>query len=333
MKRLFFFALPLLLLISVAIVWANLPGYLIPKIETLVHEQCEDCTLKIESMTLTPTHKISIRLNDIKFKYHPNDAIEAFIESIYITLPWSILYSSEYFIDGIAFVKPNVIYTDGDRKTVSTIKKPNLPIFKINNTEIIDGKFRYNRHTAGTKASFNIQGIKGELSIVGNTPELKKQATQLRASGQVENSGESHLAITTFLWEDNVYIDTELKVKEQNLDDLSIFLKDNAGVSLSGTLLRGETLLQVRDKNLRTFLLATYNHFDIQFDPMYDRNEITAFFMNFYSTILVNRKNTAKNDPKREFVDITREPKESLVSFMLRGLKEAAILLVKAQPL
>lgn len=333
MKKFLFTSLLVIAAALMFIGWLNLPIMLIPKMEKFVSEECDKCKIKIESMSLTPTHKLAIRFNGINFEYNPNDQVHATFESIYITIPWSTLFSKEYIVDGLAFVKPDVVYTDGDNKTVSTISEPKLPIFVIENTQIINGKFRYNRHTQGTKSSFHIQNINGEISTIGNTELLKEKATQLKATGQVENSGESNLTLTTFLWANNTYIDTEFKVKDQNLHDLSIFLKDNAGVTLSGTLLKGETLMQIRDKNLRTFLLATYDHFDIQFDPTYDRNEITTFFMNFSASILVNKKNTSAGDPTREFVDITREPKEPIVGFMLRGLKEAAIQLVRAQPL
>lgn len=330
MKRILWIAAPILILLIIA--WINLPTFLIPKIEQAVAKNCKDCSIKIGSIRLLPAHNLTAHFNDIIFEYNPNDKVRAVIESIHINVPWWSVLSDDRLINFLEFINPEVSYSDGDQKSVSKLVKPNLPYFKIDKTVIQNGRFKYSRHTQGTHSYFNIHNINARLSAVGNTPDLLKQPTQLLADGQVEKSGETHLSVTTFLWEDRTHIDCELKVLNQDLSDLNYFLKENAGVTLSGMMLQGQSFMEMRGDSLITKLAATYDHFDIQFDPMYDRNDFTTFFMNLGAEIMVRRKNTAKSDPKKESVQLVREPNEPIVGFMLRGLKKAAIELSLAQP-
>lgn len=334
MKYIKWIILPLSLLILILFAtYLLLPTILLPKIEAYVNEGCKHCNLKIATMTILPAAVVQIELNDVRFKYTPNDHVYATIDKIRLSIPFTTFYKTPYIIDDIEFINPNVLYTDGDKKTTSTIEKTKLPLFILHRSSIKNGKFEYVRNTKGTSASFNIYIIDATLSKLGNTPELIKEATQLVANGRVENSGETHLNVTTFLWNENAFVTTVLKVKDQNLEDLNFFLKANAGVNLHGKMLQGTATLEVREQNLITNLMATYQGFKIDFDPMYDRNEFTTFFMNLGSSIITKSQNKAKGDPKDEYVQLTREPNEPIVGFMLRGLKEAAIKLSIAQPI
>ena len=75
-----------------------------------------------------------------------------------------------------------------------------------------------------------------------------------------------------------------------------------------------------------TLLLAGFKDFKLNVNPMYDRNDIQTFFTNLAAAIALKEKNVDQpREEKVEAVDAEREPGESIVSFILRSWKLAAL--------
>ena len=317
------------LLILIFAVCLILPDLFLPKIEAYVTTKCQRCTIDIADVDILPGTDLVIYLNNVKFSYTPNDKIEGQIHKIRIAIKWLPLLKDSYQIRNLAIGYTEVMYTDNDNNTVSTGAPPILPLIHIEKTEITNGIFQYLRSTKGTSALFVVRDIRAQLSPFSTSPNSKNEEVRLDAEGRVGYSGHTKLNVKTFLWREAAHIDAALSVKDQSLGDLTEFLKENAGVSLSGKMLNGDANLQLRGLDLKTYLKASYQDFDIKIDPMYDRNQFTAFFMNLGAAIAMKKKSKGNTD---EFVELKREPNEPIVGFMLRGLKEAAIRLSMAQP-
>ena len=117
-----------------------------------------------------------------------------------------------------------------------------------------------------------------------------------------------------------------MSVADQNLGALTDFFKPNAGVELTGTLVKGHSVSKLKGAELTTSLYADYKDFKLKVDKMYDRNEVQTFFTNLGTSIAVREKNhSAPAEEKMKTVESKRKGGESIVSFMLEGLKQASL--------
>jgi hypothetical protein len=171
----------------------------------------------------------------------------------------------------------------------------------------------------GTHAVFTVHGLNGEID-----PNPDRAVANVR--GLIGPGGEFQIRVVSPYGVKPLEIDTEIFVKRLNLEDLSVFFKPNAGVELWGTLEKGHARSKMTGPALKSTLFAEYKDFKLRVDKMYDRNEAQTFFTNLGAAIAMRGEN--RDEPaedKRKTVESRRERGESLVSFILRGLKEASL--------
>lgn len=236
---------------------------------------------------------------------------------------WSKLVIGTISLNRALIERPEIQFFDGPNKsakksetrTESTQADPSERLSRI---QIVGGSFKYIRDVKGTHAELYVHKINARL-------EIESAVVHGFASAQFGKSGSFDLWVTTS-YSKPLEIDVELKARDQNLEDLSRFFEPNAGVKLEGLLLSGHATAKLRDRHVSATLQADYKDFKLRVNPMYDRNEIQAFFTNLGVAIAVRKKNVDKSkSEKTEAVEIDREKDESIVSFILRGWRDAAL--------
>ncbi len=160
----------------------------------------------------------------------------------------------------------------------------------------------------------------------------EKGELTVKAGLQLEGSGHIDLRFSTDLRADAPdNLKAEVDIKNQDLETLTSFFRPNAGVSLTGKMLTGKGQVTVTGKKLDAKVTTTFKGFEITLEKMHDRSEASAFLINLGLEIDAKRENLDDpSDEKTRRVSLTREPKERLVGFALRGLKEAALKVARA---
>ena len=341
----------------IALVILNLTvnPYVKRRLESSVRENCATCTLDIGDLQVSLLNPGDFLLHEVRFSSGTRGAFETAVRasSIAVHLSLKPLWDRHVNVTQIVSSGLEVTLLDGDKKpppaektttrgasgkvdesepsgqTEDSARAPYT--FTIQNSIVHHGTLSYTRNHMGTSAHLRVQKIEIELGALGNGKDLKDEPVKGHGEAQVEKSGLVELHVSTYLFRKPLYVDVELFTNDQDLADLTPFFKENAGVNLEGILMKGHGKVKVRGPHLTATLLAEYRGLNIKLDKMYDRNEITAFFMNLGTAVAMGEKNVGKpkSDRQRE-VELEREEKESIVSFILRGLKEAALKVAKA---
>jgi hypothetical protein len=307
-----------------------LESFIQSKIESLVAKSCETCHLEIQNVDdsiFNPGHLI---LHDLHFTSGEKGSseVDAKAESITIDFSPTSLLSKKILIYKITSEKLTLLYVNGDRpsKKSSTENDDATYFFQIDESELHYGEFKYIRNHQGTSATLHLHDIEIHLDKLGNTEELKQVLAKAKICQRIENSGETKVQIAALIFKRPLDLDVAMQMSEQNLNDLTPFFKKNAGVNLEGILTKGHAEVSVRGAQLHALVQIQYDGLKIKVDPNYDRSPTAAFFTNLATAVGVQKKNLDANPSEQiQPVDLTREAGETLVSFILRGIKEGAL--------
>ena len=315
-----------------------LPHHMNKKVRDLVVKACPACAFDMDDLTMSAFKPGRILARGVKFASSTSGVpvFEVEAEEVRVDLSLKALITGEVKISSVRIEKPQVVFRDaesgGDKKKRPPRERRKPKEFEVGGVEIRDGKFRYERLVKGTHAKLNIHKIDVDGERFGTTPELIEKPIEARAQLQIEKSGDIELRVKTNPWAKPLKVSVDIHVKNQNLDDLTPFFKENAGVSLQGTMLEGRGKAEMNGDKLGCYVWAEYKDFDLKLSQMHDRDPVTAFFMSLGSAVVMNEKNLEKHKTDQtRGVNTTREEGEPIVGFILRGLKEAAIKVSKAE--
>lgn len=228
-------------------------------------------------------------------------------------------------IERIKVVAPRLVYADLEKTGTerSAPKSRADPVVTWPTVVIDHGEFKYIRDVKGTHAVIEFHNLKGEVAEIN-------QALRGSVTGRLGERGDFEINLVATPQDQLAQVDVELRLKNLSLVELSDFFEPNAGVKLMGDMQAGHALLKLRQSHLDVSLWAEFSNFDLHVLSMYDRTRIEAAVTNLGTSIAMRAKNLNENDPeKRQSVGLDRQAHESVVSFMLRGLKEASLKVVR----
>lgn len=320
-------ALALVLILAVKI-W--LPGRLIEGLQSAVRENCDSCELKITRAKVSVLPP-GLGLFDVRLTAGSPESSRVVTEvgEVRATLRLRSLFSHVLWIEMLRLEDVKVKFTDSDGPSKKQADKESSGSdwsMVISKTQIQDGEFIYVRNTHGTSAQLNVHFTRASLSEMGTSPAFKDLPIRAQALARIEKTGEIDLQVQTAPMQEPLRVTVDMGVKDQDLADLTPFFKENAGVILKGFMRQGHGHVDLEGRKLTATVWAKYEDLDVTLVKMYDRSEVAAFFINLGQAVAMETKNKdrPKSDQVRD-VTIQREDKESIVSFILRGMKEAAL--------
>lgn len=291
------------------------------KISQSLREECQTCVF---SMSEIGWAWRGIALSGIEFQAGEKDgqSFSAKIPRLVIRPDLGKLLTGKVDIDVVKLIGPRFIFKDIEKIAPPSKDRPDSEEgmkAKLRRLVVTDGIFKYSRDVKGTHAELTIQKIQADAVI-------RDGVINALAKAQFGESGDFDLRMQMPAFKRPLEVDLDLSVRDQNLADLSAFFKPNAGVELKGILRKGHATTRLRGRTAQASVRAEYEKFDLKLHKMYDRDKWQAFFTTLGAKIAM-RKENADAPPKeqRESLTTHREPGESLVSFILRGWKEAAI--------
>ena len=286
-----------------------------------VKRDCKSCEFSMGPVTLGWQ---GLGLGDVWLAGGHKDSqrLEFKARRIVVKPEWTTLLGDHPVIEGVTLEHPEVVFYDGENKShlkSESAMEGDKSDVMVNAIFVENGTFTYVRNVKGTHAVFKIHNINGDID-----PNPDSAVARVRA--QVGDSGQVDLTVKSAYTQKPLEIEADMSVADQNLGALTDFFKPNAGVELTGTLVKGHSVSKLKGAELTTSLYADYKDFKLKVDKMYDRNEVQTFFTNLGTSIAVREKNhSAPAEEKMKTVESKRKGGESIVSFMLEGLKQASL--------
>ena len=309
------------------------PDGAIRQLRESVNKSCRTCYLDIgraEFMILNPGH---MSFNQVHLKTgHPGGTeVEVSVDRIVSKVSAIRLMSGRLKFESIEIESPMVVVTDGDTPSPSypeanETEAGESTVFTISQIRVHNGSFSYVRNHKDTHARLDIHDIDATVDELGNSPELMQSEVVGHAKAQLEKSGHFELRASTHIFVRPWGADVELEIADQNLEDVTPFFSNNDGVSLKGHLIQGRSTVAVRGEELRAEVWAKYEGLDVKLRKTSDRSATMAFLSNLGEAFTVSPKNTQKvTQDQTRSVKLKRREGESVVAFILRGMKKAAI--------
>jgi len=334
MRNLFIIIVILLFVLSFTLVIFTrtiAPGIVRRQLVFSFRETCPDCTLDVDRVrvSLVP---VSVILEGVRMSGgDPRaTAVDAKADRIVGRTSLYSMVLGRLVFGGIEVHAPHVVVTEGDLPLpVSEREEGRRRIFVIDGVELIGGAFTYIR-VFGTgertrKATLRVKDIEASVGKLGTVPSLLDQTVKGKAKGRLENSGNFLLSVETLLFSKLLNVDVDLQMAEHNLADVSQFFQTTDGVRISGILHEGRSSIKVRGRRLSGSARVKYDNLDVQLEKTKSRGAVSTFFSNLMKSFKLNPSSMDKRATDQAGrVELEREAGETLVLFILRGMREAA---------
>jgi hypothetical protein len=301
---------------------------LLPRVQSAVNESCTHCELQIGSLDLGLFPPRAI-LGGVTYREgDPRDSLlVAQAKVTVVPLPLSNLRKGPWRVGMIRVEGANVLVEEGSK----SLPKP--PPSPGKNTEILfagasilHAEFTYHYNAPSGPALIRVHEIDAHGGPFGTGESSKDVAIDATADARLEGSGKVSLSVSAAFFADTPTCDVDLRLTGQNLAEMNSYFGVADGVELSGKLLDARGIAKIRGKRGEGDVTASFTGLGVHFRPNRKRGGLLAFFENLGAKVKVKGANFS--DPrsaKERQVVTTRHERETVVSMVLRTLKEAAL--------
>jgi len=308
-----------LVIVILALSWVLLTQVIAPRmIKDRLVQEVPHLKLDSASVSLFDVSRLTLQAIHITYGTRGMADIEASIPSITVDVDLFALMDDQIIIENLIITKPDVIYTDGE--TPRPPKTPPVPEDKdakpilVKAAHIDGARFAYRRVLYKEASLITLNDIQLHATV--------DEEVRVKSNFQLEKSGNVQLNFNFPVKQEKLTVDVQVFIKDQNLADLNVFFKSNDGVILQGIMQEGDGRVLVDGDQAKSRVKAIYKNFDAKLVSNEDQGGIEVFFTNIGIALTTKDKNKSK---KREEVITQREPNESIVHFILTGLKVAAL--------
>ncbi len=301
------------------------------KIEAQVHESCSSCQLKIGDISYSLLAPGLIQITSLNYVTGTGHALETKFSAAQIRIEFEPKKLFEKLIDirQIEIKTAEVQLEDIDQmppQPPTESKGESEFHFNIQRLHFSNAQLKYNRQHHKTSATIMVNHIRGDIKDLTDIKRPNSQLSTGHFDLNIEKTGHIELNIDTPNFLKMKAAMVSLAVSNQDLAELNIFLHPNAGVNLKGQLIHGLGFVNMTGRHEAVKLNAVYKNLEVKVEPHVQRSELESYFTNLGASLVFNPENLkfAPTDQSRS-IETDRQEKESLVGFMLRGLKEAAI--------
>lgn len=305
------------------------PGLLRKRLVSAVKENCETCELSIGRVRLSLL-PLALSCGKVRFTGGTPNATVVDAEAKRVYLPFSLfpLFKSRLRLGSIKISDARVIVTEGDLYAPPSAKAgPARPLdLEIEGLEVKNSSFTYIREHAGRQGSLAVTRINAAIGPAGTSARLREKDIEATAGGLLELSGQFKLQGRARIFAKAPDVDVKLQISGQDLEALNAFFKPNDAVQLKGLLIEGRSEVAIRGARLKASTYVRYKGLRVRMKKNEERSAFSAFFQTFLSSVTMGKQNAAGRDYDRTgAVDLERKPKETLISFALRGMTEGAL--------
>lgn len=233
---------------------------------------------------------------------------------------WPLIFG-KIRIGKVVLNRPRVEVIEGDERSAGGGGP--APDLEVEGVEIREGDFRYRRVYPGKHATVSVHGINGE---VGRLIARSAERTPGRVTARLEGSGAVDLSVNAAYFAASPDVEVELEIKGQKLAELNPYFIPADGIELFGTLEGGRGLVSLKGADIHATVKAKYTGFDVLTRATRQRSRGEAFLTNLLRSFRLDEDNL--DEPRRDQnhgVKLKRKERESVISALLRGLRESVL--------
>lgn len=281
---------------------------------------CPECEIQWEGLRIRAS---GLEFTQIHFRTDPakDTVITADLDRIQLFFSWWKMAAKKIDIDLIRLEKPRVKVKEGTRRDPKS-EGGDAPVFAVHRAELSDGEFTYEKQESSKVGLIRIENIQVALTPIGNRPDLHDIETKAEVTAKLENSGKIQLEVQALVFAPAPEVKVHLTLTSFPLKKVNTYFHPIDGVLLDGTLSRGESEVEISGPVMKAWTELQYRDFDLKFEKNRSRSGVSAFFSSIVADVKLSEDRKAA---RKKSVTGRRKPNESLVSFILRGMKEAAL--------
>lgn len=332
-KRRFVLVAVVLFLLLVVLPVGPLPWALSAWAERTVRDACTGCDLELEGARLW-LFPPSFRVGSATLSAGVGTSTEVRVHAREITARLGLfgLLRRRFRVESTTIAEPEVVVLERPSPTKKEHGAPSEPAeersswrWDVGAVTVNDGKFRYEREALGKVAKIELDRI-AAVTEPFHVGDDRVGPLVARADARLEESGKVHVNASVLSLADPLKIEVDVSVASQPLGKLNRYLYPDAAIRLSGMLVEGKAHVSVSDKHLQSSVEATYEGLKVEIDESAQRSAALAALMDFAAKVKTREKNSDEPRAAREErASCVRQPDESIVPFILRGMKEAAM--------
>src|SRR5690606_16937342 len=130
-----------------------------------------------------------------------------------------------FIVDWVKIHNASVTLTETPKKAPKKTRgtKNDAYAFAIQKIKLRNANFTYNYRKKPKTATLGLSKINVDVDAFGTTPSLQNEKTTASAHAQLERSGKVNLTVSTYLFKSPLYVDVNVKIDNQNLNDVTPF--------------------------------------------------------------------------------------------------------------
>jgi len=329
------------------VVSVYVPSLLKDKIVKAVEGRCALCELRISDLELNPLNLMLIG-RDLSFRNSPKSHTRLRIQShkIAVGVDWSSLFRpplsiSLVEVDGFKIeIEENHHPKQKVSQKVLTVLEgsyggrwmEDFPEIVVQNLRVRNSQLTYILDIFKKKAVIGLSDISADLSKVATRKELAPRFANMSATGRLQESGHFKIEIVADLFsvvnEDKI----KIEVRDQKMSELDSFFAIEDGIRFGGLIEEARADLGLQQGILRGNLMASYRDLSFRFSSTPETSAFGAMISGIVEKLKIEKTKPEAGQPQPAvWVDYRRRPEESLIQFLLAGLKSAAFKLISKQ--
>ncbi|MGZ5074931.1 MAG: hypothetical protein ACXWBL_17440 [Usitatibacter sp.] len=318
----------MLVLVAGGLVSRYLGEWLRPRVENAVNEECRRCGLGIGSLRISLLPPRATLGGVVYHDGNPADsAIELLVESVTVPIPLANAFGGAWRLGVVEVNGLSVVVHEGDAHFPKKNAEPgNGKGFELAGVLVHNGEFTYRKDSPAGGAYLRVHAIEASGGPLGTDDRYRDQPLDAHADARLEESGAVNLTIAAKFFSDSPHADVDLHLDGLNLAEVNPYFRVEEGVVLSGKLLSSRSLVKVRGGSAVGDVTATFAGLGLKVHANRHRGGLSALLDNIGVKIKVLNANqtSARKDREKEVVT-RRHPRESVVSFILRTMREGAL--------
>jgi hypothetical protein len=272
------------------------------------------------SLSYFPTRFIA---KDVRFAQgsEATTAIRAEVKVVEAPISLWPLLTGKIRIGKVVLTEPRVEVVEGDGRGSDEPGSP--PDLLVEGVEIRGGHFRYRRIYPGKHATITVAEINGG---VGELNARSAERTPGRVTAKLEESGKVELDVEAAYFAPSPDVAVDLVIRKQKLADLNSYFVPADGIELFGELEAGHGKVSLRGEKISATVTAKYTAFDVLMRATKQRSKGEAFLANLFRSLQLDDDNLSEpGRDQKHGVKLRRREKESVISALLRGLRESVL--------
>lgn len=233
---------------------------------------------------------------------------------------WSEVLRGRPVFAGLRAEGLRVLLSEGERKPPREKRPP--AAFRFGAIRAVGAEFRYHRNYRGRAGGLAFDDIDLAAGALDSTNE--EITTPVKLTARMEGTGRVEIDLKARFFAHDPRLDLRLTLKNQDLAGANAYFSPIDEIAMKGTLKEAACEVRGSHDRLQASVALRFKGFGVEFRSGAERSGLVAALSEAMAGALYAEGSDGKSF-RPGYASLVRRERESPVSFVLRGLKEAAM--------